>query len=252
MSSSPSEMMDEVNLNGAGSGGNSSSDDEVVVGEDEDLTESKDAFSGASSTGANGLMGSSPMDYGEVNSQGKGNASNDLGFFQFDNSGSNDIFGDRPMPDWVGWREPSDVQVVGPSTNPFVDYESSDPGLANQSEEMKTVVTSPSGSESSLPNGTSASSSSSEGSVASESNQKPTAVPSLFEEDVEFVGVELEGTEKAMEQALKEGIVGEAGPLKKNISPKAQEKENPDDSAGMKEFNDANYWRVDQEVAVLE
>ncbi|KAL0667536.1 hypothetical protein Bca4012_030240 [Brassica carinata] len=32
----------------------------------------------------------------------------------------------------------------------------------------------------------------------------------LFEEDVEFVGVEAQGTEKSMEQALKEGIVGEA------------------------------------------
>ncbi|CAN6827221.1 unnamed protein product [Brassica oleracea] len=32
----------------------------------------------------------------------------------------------------------------------------------------------------------------------------------LFEEDVEFVGVEAQGTEKSMEQALKECIVGEA------------------------------------------
>ncbi|CAN8320217.1 unnamed protein product [Cochlearia groenlandica] len=35
------------------------------------------------------------------------------------------------------------------------------------------------------------------------------AVRGMFEEEVEFVGVEAEGTEKAMEQALKEGIVGE-------------------------------------------
>lgn len=79
-------------------------------------------------------------------------------------------------------------------------------------------------------------------------------MPSLFEDDVEFVGVELEGTEKAMEQALKEGIVGEAGPLKRNIPPRTVEKEDSDESvAGLKEFNDANYWRVDQEVvAVLE
>jgi serine/threonine-protein phosphatase 6 regulatory subunit 3 len=72
-------------------------------------------------------------------------------------------------------------------------------------------------------------------------------MPSLFEEDVEFVGVELEGTEKAMEQALKEGIVGEAGPLKRNISPKVPEKENSDTAeVDNKEFNDANYWRIDQ------
>jgi serine/threonine-protein phosphatase 6 regulatory subunit 3 len=86
-----------------------------------------------------------------------------------------------------------------------------------------------------------------------DSTQRSAAVPSLFEEDVEFVGVELEGTEKAMEQALKEGIVGEAGPLKRNMSPKAAEKENSEEgNPGMKEFNDANYWRVDQELTVIE
>jgi serine/threonine-protein phosphatase 6 regulatory subunit 3 len=50
-----------------------------------------------------------------------------------------------------------------------------------------------------------------------------------------------------MEQALKEGIVGEAGPLKRNISPKVPEKENSDTAeVDNKEFNDANYWRIDQ------
>ncbi|CAN1837296.1 hypothetical protein LINPERHAP1_LOCUS35048 [Linum perenne] len=52
-----------------------------------------------------------------------------------------------------------------------------------------------------------------------------------------------------MEQALKEGIVGEAGALKRGIP----EKENTDDGgSGLKEYNDANYWKVDQEVAVVE
>lgn len=56
-----------------------------------------------------------------------------------------------------------------------------------------------------------------------------------------------------MEHALKEGIVGEAAPLKRSIVPKVPEKESTDDGgAGTKEYNDANYWRVDQEVAVSE
>nr|GEY08022.1 hypothetical protein [Tanacetum cinerariifolium] len=101
----------------------------------------------------------------------------------------------------------------------------------------------------SLPNG-----SSSDGSVASDSSQKEGALPSLFEEDVEFVGVELDGTEKAMEKALKEGIVGEAGALKRKVtppsSPSGGEKDN--DSEPDKEFNDSNYWRVDQEISVSE
>ncbi|KAG2308459.1 hypothetical protein Bca52824_028207 [Brassica carinata] len=80
----------------------------------------------------------------------------------------------------------------------------------------------------------------------------PGVVRALFEEDVEFVGVEAEGTEKAMEQALKEGIVGEAGPLKRNMVQKVPGNESQKENSGVKEFNDANFWRVDQEVAVLE
>jgi serine/threonine-protein phosphatase 6 regulatory subunit 3 len=116
-------------------------------------------------------------------------------------------------------------------------------------------TSSPSSGESIVANGSpTTTTASNEDSEGSDSSQRTAAVPSLFEEDVEFVGVELEGTEKAMEQALKEGIVGEAGPLKRNIIQKVPEKEeNSDvDGPGMKEFNDANYWRVDQEVAVLE
>ncbi|KAJ0260132.1 SIT4 phosphatase-associated family protein [Hirschfeldia incana] len=86
----------------------------------------------------------------------------------------------------------------------------------------------------------------------SRSPPPPGVVKSLFEEDVEFVGVEAEGTEKAMEQALKEGIVGEAGPLKRNMVQKVAGNESQKENSGVKEFNDANFWRVDQEVAVLE
>ncbi|XP_063935948.1 uncharacterized protein LOC135147133 [Daucus carota subsp. sativus] len=103
-----------------------------------------------------------------------------------------------------------------------------------------------------LPNGTLTSTS--ETLAESNSFQRTAAAGhSLFQEDVEFVGAELEGTEKAMQQAFKEGIVGEAGPLKRNIIPNIVAEENSDDTGTrMKEFNDANHWRVDQEVAVLE
>ncbi|XP_076940334.1 uncharacterized protein LOC143609470 isoform X2 [Bidens hawaiensis] len=65
---------------------------------------------------------------------------------------------------------------------------------------------------------------------------------------------ELEGgSEKAMDQALKEGIVGEAGPLKTQVGPNEPKKENPDQSGSeLSEFNDSNYWKVDQEVSVTE
>ncbi|KAF6166237.1 hypothetical protein GIB67_031021 [Kingdonia uniflora] len=47
-----------------------------------------------------------------------------------------------------------------------------------------------------------------------------------------------------------EGIVGEAGPLKKNLAPTEEKSFVEKDEGGeMLEFNDANYWRVDQDVA---
>ncbi|KAL4583815.1 hypothetical protein LXL04_008399 [Taraxacum kok-saghyz] len=98
-----------------------------------------------------------------------------------------DLFADRPIPEWVGWEEPSNVSdpvaVSGPEVNPFEDYNNT-PG----------------------------------GDVA-------------FEE---------------------EGIVEEAGALKRKVVPGGgggPEKESVGDS---KEFNDSNYWRVDQEIAVSE
>ncbi|PPS06954.1 hypothetical protein GOBAR_AA13676 [Gossypium barbadense] len=194
------------------------------------------------------------MSRGDLSPQGeKANATQDMGFFRFETT-ENELFGDRSLPEWVRWGEYSDLQVGGSSKNPFLDDDSSDVNLPSQTETMVTDVAPPLNGESVLPSGSSDSMDLSEGSEGSDTNQKsPPSVPSLFEEDVEFVGVELEGTEKAMEQALKEGIVGEAGPLKRSSVPKVPEKENPDDDgAGMKEFNDSNYWRVDQEVSVSE
>ncbi|XP_044504625.1 serine/threonine-protein phosphatase 6 regulatory subunit 3-like isoform X2 [Mangifera indica] len=250
VSTSPSEMMDEINLNGTANGGNSSSDDEVVVGEDDELIESKDSVNGTSTSNTNYMnpfSGSDPAHSGNLDPQnGKANASNDMGFFRFDTPDNQDFFVDRHLPDWEGWRESSDLQADGSSLNPFIDNDNSDFNIASHTEVANSDSTSPSSADSIVPNGSVTAMDSNDG------VQRSAAVPSLFE-DVEFVGMELEGTEKAMERALKEGIVGEAGPLKRNIIQKVPEKENSDESgAGMKEFNDANYWRVDQEVAVLE
>ncbi|KAL2557467.1 SIT4 phosphatase-associated family protein [Forsythia ovata] len=211
MSTSPSNMIDEINLNGTSNSGNSSSDDEVVVGEDEELCEFKTSANGSSSSDANvftGLEGSNSINGGNTSSQDKK----------------------------AGWIK-REIHLTAKATlAPILSILWSQllPQLVQLQVEVLQILSVI------LPNKTC-------------SSYKAVAVPSLFEEDVEFVGVELEGTEKAMEQALKEGIVGEAGPLKRNIVPKMPEKEESDDGgAGMKEFNDANYWRVDQEVTVLE
>ncbi|KAJ8751607.1 hypothetical protein K2173_016858 [Erythroxylum novogranatense] len=253
VSTSPAEMMDEINLNGNANGGNSSSDDEVVVGEDDELAESKQSVNDPSTSKTNGLDGFPGI--APIPQNNAGSVPYDMGFFRFETAENEDLFGDRPLPEWVGWGETSDLQMGGSSLNPFETPDNIDSNLSSQAEAVTPGNNSPSSGDSisTLPNGSSPSKDSSDGSTSSGSSQRSGTVPSLFEEDVEFVGVELEGTEKAMEQALKEGIVGEAGPLKRNIMPKLPEKENPDDGGtGMKEFNDANYWRVDQEVAVLE
>ncbi|GKV01221.1 hypothetical protein SLEP1_g13790 [Rubroshorea leprosula] len=255
LSSSPSDMMDEINLSSTANGGNSSSDDEVVVGEDDELTEGKHNVNSTSTSSAtSGFPISGSLNTEETNSQTRNaDASNELGFFRFDPTDNEGFYGDRPLPEWVAWGEPSGLQAAGSSKNPFLDDVTSDINLPTHAETVAANVDSSLNAESILPNGSPISMDTGDSLGSSDLSHRSPTVPSLFEEDVEFVGVELEGTEKAMEQALKEGIVGEAGPLKRNIAPKIVEKENSDESgAGIKEFNDANYWRVDQEVAVLE
>ena len=119
-------------------------------------------------------------------------ASGDLGFFRFETL-DEDLFEDRPLPEWVGWGESSDLNVGGSSVNPFKEFFNSSVNLAaNPAKEEAWHVDSPSRREI-VPNGTSTAMDSSDGPVGSDSSQRTVAVPSLFEEDVEFVGVELEG-----------------------------------------------------------
>ncbi|XP_076938173.1 uncharacterized protein LOC143606219 [Bidens hawaiensis] len=191
---SPPEIMDEINLNESSPG----KDDDVVVDLDE----------------INSNPTRSPNPFSEDYVSNEKTSAPDADFFKFESTDNEDLFADRPMPEWVGWNEP----IVGSGVNPFEDYDST-PNL-----DIETPV--------------------GVGSV-----QSNGSTPSLFEEDVEFVGVEVDGSEKAMDKALKEGVVGEAGALKRKVTPSEGEKETDNES---KEFNDSNYWRVDQEIAVSE
>lgn len=148
-----------------------------------------------------------------------------MGFFDFNSSDkTEEAFAEQP-PEWVGWGEPSSepMRVGGTGLNPFIDDDSMNLDMPMLEVKNDAVI----------PNGSS-----------------PTE-RSLFEKDVEFVGVEAEGTEKAMEQAIKEGIVGEAGAMKRNTEEMVEDQK-AEESSGVKEFNDNNYWKVDQEVGVLE
>ncbi|KAF8397694.1 hypothetical protein HHK36_016616 [Tetracentron sinense] len=249
LSTSNSEKMDKINLNETANAGSSSCDDEVVVREDEELVDSRASFNGANTNFLNGYTGNGPMNGGDLKSQDeKASASSDLGFFQY----NDDPFGDRPFPDWVGWMESSDYQVSRSDGTPFNDNDNPSVNFSDPPEAAESTVNSLLNGEVLVSNGTKSTICFSERPAGPDGSQSAT-VPSLFEEDVEFVGVELEGTERAMEHALKEGIVGEAGPLKRKLTPRVPEKVNSnEDGANILQFNDTIYWRVDQDVAVVQ
>ncbi|CAN8295052.1 unnamed protein product [Cochlearia groenlandica] len=211
-----SNVIEDVELNRTFHANNSSSDDdEVVVGEDDELSVNP---------------GDKATNITETNFQ----IESPLGFFDFNTlDKTEEAFAEQP-PEWVGWGEPSsDIQVSGTGLNPFIDNDDDDDD--DDDDDSKTMMNldiptleiKP--DDPVVPNGSS-----------------PTE-RSMFEKDVEFVGVEAEGTEKAMEQAMKEGIVGEAGAMKRNKMETVAE-----ESSGGKEFNDNNYWKVDQQVGDVE
>ncbi|KAF6167859.1 hypothetical protein GIB67_027637 [Kingdonia uniflora] len=216
-STSP-EKMDEISLNEPTNGGNTSgSDDEVVVGEDEELvvnnTALLDEASKSTSGFSNGFAENTSMDRDTNLQDEKPTASDDLG-------------------------ELSNVQVSGSNWNPF--NENNKPGTdISTPTENGNVVDEEIAPASPMD--------STDGPVGT------SIVPSLFEEDVEFVGLDSEGIDKAIEHVLEEGTGVEAGPLKTNQTYNSPEYENSEeDDAGMLELNDTNYWRVDQEVAVVQ
>ncbi|KAL9998694.1 putative SIT4 phosphatase-associated protein family [Helianthus debilis subsp. tardiflorus] len=194
---SPSEQMDEIDLNSTSNGGNNSR-------EDEELANDKNSNNGTSISNSNPFI--------------ENNIVNDINF-KTPNSEKRsapvdeNLFADRSMLEWVAGAEPRSVS--GSGVNPFLDY-------LNTSSVDSNAPADP-------------------------SIQRAVVVVSSVE-DVEFEGAELGCSEKAMNQALKEGTVGEAGPLKKQAISNEPEKGNPDQSGSeLSEFNDANYWRVDQQ-----
>ncbi|KAJ6408755.1 hypothetical protein OIU84_008452 [Salix udensis] len=116
VSTSPGEMMDQINLNGNTNANGGNSDDEVVVGEEDELTESKDSVNGTSTSNTN-LLDQFPG-IGLVSQSSDANAP-DTSFFKFETPDNEDLFGDRPLPEWVGWGEPSDLQAGGSTVNPI-------------------------------------------------------------------------------------------------------------------------------------
>lgn len=107
------------------------------------------------------------------------------------------------MPEWVAWGclKFSSWWI---HCQPILDHSNSADHLANPGETGTTPLNSTSCSGESIPNGVSSPDSSK--SSGSDSSQKATTVPSLFEEDVEFVGVELRVPRRPWNMLLKKGL----------------------------------------------
>ncbi|XP_068664556.1 uncharacterized protein [Aristolochia californica] len=228
--SPPLERMDEINLNGTGGSANrgSSSDDEVVVGEEAIAEKSSSSINSVSASGT---------------SISNGNITNGYSYERVLNTDKG------AQPELVGRSDSSSNFMVGVSNgNPFEDGVASHTNIKPNTAEG-SVMGSESDGGPGIPNGQSGKMGYSNGLKGNEVSSR--SVLSLFEEDVEFVGVELEGIEKAMELALKEGIVGEAGPLRRNLI-MSKIPETGADDVGILEYNDTNYWRVEQEVGVVQ
>ncbi|XP_072965394.1 uncharacterized protein [Typha angustifolia] len=215
--------MEDICLGGTDSDGNNG-DDVVVVGAEE-MVKSVTSQSGCS------ISSSFPMKTDTANGPLSGSSDanqehirDDLGLFQFDTTESEDLFDDQPLPEWVGWREPSDIQLDGSSDLPTAETTSSS---------TTSAITCESG-------------------ITSECTESTKTNPCLFEEDAEFVGVDMEGVGRAVERALEEGIGGDVGASKRNIVLKVPELPKPgEDGTGLMDFN-KGHWRVEPEMGVVQ
>ncbi|URD86889.1 serine threonine-protein phosphatase 6 regulatory subunit [Musa troglodytarum] len=187
------DRMDDINLNETSSGGNSN-DDEVVVGVEEPtkIVLPEDKY---------------------VNP------------FQFEIAENVDLFNDQQQPEWVGWREASDIQVDEPTD------------FSTQSNSRETAASTSVSTIGVLAGG--------RASTVSESGElakvEETAHCS-FEEDAEFVGADIE-VGRAMED--------EVTAPKRNFLLKVPDLLEPrEDETAILEFK--SHWRIEPEVGVVQ
>ncbi|RRT83708.1 hypothetical protein B296_00003961 [Ensete ventricosum] len=220
--------MDDVNLNDTSNGGDSS-DDEVVVGVEE-FTKAEMPENENSGSGSGFMAHVSYREDASLNELStyvtKLNVADDVSLFRFDTDENEDLFGDQQLPEWVGWHEASDIQVDG-STD-----------VSTQSNSTETVVTTASVSivgELAI-----------EGTVsASESVELAKAketTPCLFEEDAEFVGVDIE---------VRRAMNGEVGAIKRNLVKVPELPKPHEDETARLEFS-KSHWRMEPGVGVVQ
>ncbi|XP_064995872.1 uncharacterized protein LOC135631829 isoform X2 [Musa acuminata AAA Group] len=212
------DRMDDINLNETSSGGNSS-DDEVVVGVEEPTkivlpedkcTVSDSDFNADNTSTADESLNELSTDVMKLNVA-------DVNPFEFEIAENVDLFNDQQQPEWVGWREASDIQVDEPTD--FSTQLNSGETAASTSVSTIGVVA-----------GSSASTVSESGELA----KVDETTHCSFEEDAEFVGADIE-VGRAMED--------EVTAPKRNFLLK--------DETAILEFN-KSHWRIEPEVGVVQ
>eukprot|EP00250_Pteridium_aquilinum_P014960 c22305_g2_i1 orf=539-3184(+) len=262
--------------NNVSSPNSSSSDDEVVVGEDDDLVDTATSSESSSSQEnlGNGSSASSAEVGGATNDSGDADSINNLSskmenlgvlgnitLFQDENSGG-DLFSARP-PDWASWKDPSTLEGTSGRME-CSDNNASEINAAGPSEAAGIPNLVPSAGEEAMQEdhrskdinvggvlGGHEDASTVHDNEDCRSNQ---VCEPLFDGGVQFVGVEIEGTAKAMEHALREGIVGEAGPIHpaKSVVQTDREPKANTDMVGDVDFSDVNYWKSNYSQSVTE
>ncbi|KAJ0967624.1 hypothetical protein J5N97_024541 [Dioscorea zingiberensis] len=214
LSTSNLDSLEEIDLNGI----ENHKSEEVLVGEDALANSSSSQYEKVPNLPSmNGLT--NPQTVLETG------APSDLEPFQFETRGSDDLFNDANVPDWVGWRGPSDILVDGPTED----------------------CSFPPDTEVSVTNRSPMS--------ISESNTGPATGEGdalLFEDDAEFVGVEMEGPGRTDEQATTEGDTIRVAHTSTSNSHQQLPELRKNEATGIVEFNDINHWRVEPEVGVVQ
>ncbi|CAM6102963.1 unnamed protein product [Calypogeia fissa] len=274
--SPPSQRVDDEQVTNVvsppHSSGGSSSDDEVVVGEDEELADTATSPN-ASAAGEPGFghrfekgPGFSAVSSKDPSNSSVEDISTDLeklglsdNLFLFNHAERNvDPLSSKSV-DWEGLQEHGDVEGTSGRVSP---------GEAVQSEaDVEKVEES-----SADPVPSSVRAAHFEVSDALSLDSMPEASPVPLENHVDaseepvaplfggspVIGVEPEGTAMAMEKALKEGIVGEAGPIIPDVvkEPDSVNEDEVDpkdkEAAGNATYNDVNFWRSDYDQSVAE
>ncbi|XP_074560877.1 uncharacterized protein LOC141817091 [Curcuma longa] len=225
MSITAPDKMDDVNLNETSSG-DDSSDDEVVVGVEEltkaGMPEHKYSDSDFMSQDASSVDQSLNELSTDVT---KLNVTDDVSLFRLDTAENEDLFNDQQLPEWVGWREASDIHVDG-STDAAPTQSNSMQGAASTA----SVITAGAPGESVAHT-----------SESVESAKAEETSSSLFE-DAEFVGVDFEEVRS---------INGEVGITNRNFVLQVPELPKPHEDGTAIKFS-KSHWRMEPEVGIVQ